>query len=76
MIFISLSGLFIFEQPSYAVTASKTNCLKKKRLNTYNLEGTGLLEEDKQASDNKAKTFQPDDKAKEKKCKNFQRNQF
>jgi exosome complex RNA-binding protein Csl4 len=72
MIFISLSGLFIFfEQPSYAVTASKDKLSQEEKIErAYEFrEGTGFLEEDKQASDNKAETFQPDDKAKEKSVK-------
>jgi len=63
MIFISLSGLFIFFEA--AVTASKDKLSQEEKIEHEFREGTGLLEEDKQASDNKAETFQPDDKAKE-----------
>jgi len=48
------------------VTASKDKLSQEEKIERAYLfrEGTGLLEEDKQASE--AETFQPDDKAKEK----------
>ena len=72
MIFISLSGLFIFfEQPSYAVTASKDKLSQEEKIEgAYEFRvGTGILEEDKQASDNRNETFQPSDKANERSVK-------
>ena len=71
MIFI-ISSLFIFfEQPSYAVTASRDKLSQEEKIErAYEFrEGTGFLEEDKQASDNKDEIFQPSDKANEKSVK-------
>ena len=68
MILLSLSGLFIFfEQPSYAVMTSKSKLSQEDKIEgAYEFSvGAGILEEDKQASDNRNETFQPGDKATE-----------
>ena len=66
MTLITLSGLFIFGRPSYAVTRAMDKLSQEEKIErAYEFrEGTGMLEELRQEeSPNKADPFDPSDKA-------------
>ncbi|MBD1932163.1 MULTISPECIES: hypothetical protein [Cyanophyceae] len=65
MALISLSGIFIFAAPSYAVLHSKDKLSSQEKIDrAYEYsEATGILEEEKQASENANKTFDFNEKA-------------
>jgi hypothetical protein len=71
MAFTVLSSVFIFIQPSYAVTSSRDKLSSEERTErAYDFRvGTGFLEEDKQESPQANKVFKPEDKANEKSVK-------
>ncbi len=75
MLLIVLSGLFVFvDSPSYAITSSRDKLSSQDKIDrAYQFrEGTGILEEEKQASSSANQVFKPEDKANIKSVKESQ----
>lgn len=74
MLLVVFSGLFVFVDPSYAVTSSRDKLSSEDKIDrAYQYRvGTGVLEEEKQNSPSANQIFKPEDKANLKSVKESQ----